>query len=161
MKATAIILLLICLASFVGLGYLYMSSSVIVEDVELTICEADTQVDLYNELRSQATSGCAAAIVFSADIPEKPENCVFLMYSVKLRNKTHMNAEQAEVRITPLQGDYVQQSETSIPIDLAPGTTGNVNVVLLSDRDTGKAREFTVSYYLWGIPFFTRTTYSR
>lgn len=160
MKATAIILVLVCLAAFVGLGYLYMASSVVIEDVDLTICEADTQAALFDELSTQVASGCAAATVFSAEIPKTPDHCIFLQYSVKLRNSTFMTAEQIEVRISPTTGDYVQVGET-LPTDIPSGSSGNVKAVLLSDREAKMVREITVSYYLWGIPFFVRTTYAK
>lgn len=158
-KATAIILVLVCLAAFVGLGYLYMTSSVTVMDVEMTICEANAQTALFNELKMQVESGSAAATVYSEAIPQTPEQCVFLQYSVKLKNNTFLKAELAEIRITPIPGDYLQVGE-AIPTDLAPGTTGAVNAVLLTDKDAKTTHELTISYYLWGIPFFIRTTYS-
>ena len=160
-KATAIILILVCLAAFVGLGYLYMTSSVIVTDVELAVCEANTQTALFGELKTQVTNGNAAATIFSENIPETPDECVFLQYSVKLENKTFVPAEQIEIRVTPsLPGDYVQMAET-MPVDLAPGKRGTVNAVLLAEQKARTTREMIISYYLWGLPFFIRTTYSR
>lgn len=158
-KAIAIILVLVCLVAFVGLGYLYMTSSVTVVDVNMTICEAKSQTALFNELITQVASGSAAATVYSDAIPQTPEQCVFLQYSVKLKNSTFLNAELAEIRITPIPGDYLQVGE-AVPTDLSPGTTGTVNAVLLTDKDAKTTHELTISYYLWGIPFFVRTTYS-
>ena len=160
MKATAIILVLVCLAAFVGLGYLYMTASVAVTDVELTVCEASAQTALYEELRTQIAGGNAAATVFSEGIPDEPDGCVFLQYSVTLKNNTFMNAEQVEIRVTPVTGDYVQVGE-ALPTDIAPGSAGTVNAVLLTDREARTIREMDVSYYLWGIPFFVRTTYAK
>jgi hypothetical protein len=42
--------------------------------------------------------------------------------------------------------------------DIAPGGSALLQQVLLTQSPGGEAREITVSYYIWGHPFFVKET---
>ena len=41
---------------------------------------------------------------------------------------------------------------------LSSGQSMDLSATILTGKQTHNARELTVSYYIWGLPFFTRLT---
>lgn len=160
MKAVAIILVIVCLAAFTGIGYLYMKAVIEVDDMNVVVYEAGTQQAVFDDLREQAAENRLIGTMFADTMPEESDDLVFLQYTVTLRNDTFIRAEEAEIQITPVTGDILQIGETQ-PADVPAHQTGNVQAILLTRGDTKTIRELTVTYYLWGIPFRIRTTYGR
>lgn len=157
MKAVAIILVIVCLAAFAGVGYLYMSTVIDVGTVEMVMYEAGTQEALFQDLKDQTAENRLFGTMFSENIPEQSDELVFLQYTVSLKNDTFLKAEEAEIQITPGNGDILQIGETQ-PVDIPAHETGYVRAVLLTQKDSSSIRELTVTYYIWGLPFSVRTT---
>lgn len=160
MKPIAIILVIVCLAAFTGIAYMYMNAVIEVTDVKTVIFEAGTQQALFDELKTQTDEKRLIGTMFADDMPQKSDDLVFLQYTVSLANNTFLNAEEAEIQITPVSGDILQIGETQ-PADIRAHEAGNVQAVLLTHGDTKNIRELTVTYYLWGIPFRYTTTSGR
>lgn len=157
MKAVAIILVIVCLAAFAGVGYLYMNAVIDVDAVELVMYEAGTQEALFQDLKDQTAENRLIGTLFSDSMPEQSDDLVFFQYTVSLKNDTFLKAEEAEIQITPGAGDILQVGETQ-PVDIPAHETGYVRAVLLTQKDSTSIRELTVTYYIWGLPFTVRTT---
>lgn len=160
MKATAIILVILCLAAFVGIGYLYMSAVIEVDSVELVAYEASTQQALFDDLKEQTAESRLIGTMFAEAMPDRSDEQVFLQYTVNIRNNTFLKVEEAEIQITPLPGDVLQVGEPQ-PVDIPAHGNGGVSTTLLTSAGAKSIRELTVTYYVWGLPFKTRTTYGR
>lgn len=158
MKAIAIILVIVCLAAFAGVGYMYMKAVVEVDTVDLIVYEAGTQEALFQDLKEQVAEHRLIGTMFSDSVPEQNNDLAFLQYTVTLKNDTFLKAEEAEIQITPVAEDILQIGET-MPVDIPAHEKGNVQAILLTSKDTKTIRELTVTYYIWGLPFTIRTTY--
>ena len=133
MRPVAVILLLICLAAAGLTGYLYFTANVTVADI--------------------------TCVAVDADLGEA-EDYQFYEYTVLLRNKTFVKAEVAEIQVTPMHGDVLQTADFR-KTDIPARGEGQVTATILTAKGTHNVRELTLTYYLWGLPFSSRVTYSR
>ena len=160
MKPAAIILTVLCLAAFAGTDVLYMSSNIVVEETLCTAYAAQDQLQTFQALKSQLKSGAFTGTPFDISDIGEADNYQFYEYTVNLRNDSLLKVELIEIQVTPMNGDVLQISDLEAH-DLAPGTSGSFTATILTALEMHNIRELTLSYYLWGLPFSTRITYSR
>ena len=104
-------------------------------------------------------AGAFAGTPFSTGDIGEAEDCQFYEYTLRLRNDTFLPAEVIEIQVTPMNGDILQTADPEAR-DLAPRSVGEFSAVILTDIGMHNVRELTLTYYLWGLPFSTRLTYS-
>ena len=158
MKYAAIFMVLVLIASLVGVGYLYLTANVTVQAVGVTAVEASTQPALFEELARQVENRQVLGSAFSSVPLGSVENYQFYTYTVRLRNNSFVTADMVEVQVTPMEGDVLQIGDTSAKV-LAARTTGDIQATILTDINMHAVRELNVTYYMWGLPFTLRTTY--
>ena len=158
MKYFAIITVLILIATLVGVGYLYMNANVFVEAVGVIATDAVSQYELYEDLRDQLRLGAVAGTPYIAATElSGPENYQFLTYTVRLRNDTAVPADMVELQVTPMAGDILQIGSYT-DVKLPAKQTVDATATILTEKDMHPIREVTISYYIWGVPFTTKTT---
>ena len=155
MKAVAALLIILCLAAFVGVGYLYMTSTITVSFVDCVAVDPADQAEYFSALRRQVREETFVGTLFLPEVPENTEDCQFLAYTLRLENNSFLKADLLEFQIAPMAGDILQIGDTNA-YSLSPHTGGEYTVTLLASRTSHSVREITVSYYLAGIPFFVR-----
>lgn len=158
MKAVAIILVIVCLAAFAGVGYLYMSANLVVEACGVVAADAVDQPDYFASLQAGLQNGTFMGTRFVSDTPKNAEDCVFYTYTVRLKNNCFLPAEVVELQVTPRDGDMLQigvQEEKSIP---ARGR-GELSATILTKKGGHNVRELKITCYFWGLPFTIRTAW--
>ena len=88
MKYAAIFMVLVLIASLVGVGYLYLTANVTVQAVGVTAVEASTQPALFEELARQVENRQVLGTAFSSVPLGSVENYQFYTYTVRLRNNS-------------------------------------------------------------------------
>lgn len=159
MRPLAVILLAVFLALAVYTGYLYINSQIVIRDIDCTATDAADQEALFLELKGQAAAGTLTGTPFAAEDLGDAADYQFYTYTVFLRNQTFIQAEVAEIQVTPMNGDVLQLREEN-PIAVPARNDGAVQATILTRKGMHNVRELTVTYYLWGLPFSLRTTYS-
>lgn len=159
MRVVAVLLMVLCLAAVILSGYLYLTANIEVTGVSCVARDAADQRDLFQSLKSAVSSGSFTGTPFNISSVGSPEDCVFYEYTVEMRNDSFLRAEVIEIQITPMNGDILQIGDPEAR-DLAPRSRGSFSAVILTDRNMHNVREMTVTYYLWGLPFSERITYS-
>ena len=160
MRAAAIILLILCLAAAGLTGYLYFNTSVIITGITCIATDAAEQAELFAQLKTQAQNGTFTGMPFATAEIGEAGSYQFYTYTVHMTNQTFVKAEVAEVRITPMNGDVLQMTENEART-IPARKEGTVQATILTTKDMHNVRELTVTYYLWGLPFSERLTYSR
>ena len=158
MKAAAIILVVLCIAAFAGVGFLYMQANMAVTATGVTAVEASAQPEVFEGLKEQAEKGTLIGTRFSGggDIG-KADDYVFYTYTVRLGNGCFLDADIVELQVTPIDGDVLQVGSASSQ-SLKAHATGDFKTTILTKKNTHNVREITVTWYFWGIPFRTKTT---
>ena len=159
MKPLAIILLVLFLAALAGTGWLYFSANVTVEEISCVAYAAQDQPAVFQALKDQLASNAFTGTPFDVSDLGDPEDYQFFEYTLRLRNDTFLTAEVIEIQVTPMTGDVLQISDLDAH-DLAPRSSGSFTAAILTTREMHNVRELTLTYYLWGLPFSVRTTYS-
>ncbi len=158
MKAFAILSVLILIVSLIGVGSLYLTANVVVEATGVVAIEADTQPELFHQLREQVRLGAVLGTPFVAPGElSGPEDYQFYTYTVRLRNDCRIPADMIELQISPMAGDILQLGVTPDGV-LPAGATGDVSASILTAKGNHSVREIIVTYYMWGVPFSVRTT---
>ena len=160
MKAFAIFLIILCLAAFVGIGYLYLTTSLSVTATDCVAVDPATQQDYFEQMKRQLQSETFIGTVFSAEIPENPLDWQFYTYTIHLDNQTFLKAEVIEFQIAPMSGDLLQLGETQ-SFSLPARSSGDYTVTLLTARNMHAVREVTATWYFGGIPFSEKITVGR
>ena len=159
MRVTAVLLLVLCLAAVFLTGCLYFTANIEVTGITCIARDALDQQDLFRSLKSAVSSGSFTGTPFNVSSFGGAEDCLFYEYTVEMRNDSFLRAEVIEIQITPMNGDILQIGDPEAR-DLAPRSRGSFSAVILTSRNMHNVREMTVTYYLWGLPFSARVTYS-
>ena len=158
MKYFATISVLILIVALVAVGYMYMTANLFVEAVGVTAMDAPSQITLFEELREQVRLGAVLGIPYvTARELSGAENYQFLTYTVRLRNDTAVPADMVELQVTPMAGDILQIGSYT-DVKLPAKQTVDATATILTEKDMHPIREVTISYYIWGVPFTTKTT---
>lgn len=158
MKYFAIFTVLVLIAALVGVGYLYMSANIYVEAVGMVSAEAAAQPELFAQVSDQLRLNAVVGTPFvTAQELSSVENYQFFTYTVRLRNDSAVTADMVELQVTPMAGDILQigaAGEKKLPA----GQTADITATILTDISMHPIREVTITYYIWGVPFTTKTT---
>ena len=160
MRPVAVILLVCFLALAGTAGYLYMTANVYITDIDCVAEDAGNQPALFAELKERLQANSFTGIAFDPSGMGEAQDCQFYTYTVRLRNDSFVEARVAEIQVFPAGRDILQmpeEQESSIP---ARGT-GEIQARILTGKDMHNVREMMITYYLWGLPFSMRTTYSK
>lgn len=158
MKYFAILTVLVLIVTLVGVGYMYMTSNIFVDAVDVFATDASSQPVLFEELRRQVRLGAVVGTPYvEAQELSGPENYQFYTYTVRLRNDCAVPADMVELQVTPMAGDILQIG-SSADLKLPAGQTVDATATILTDVNMHAIREVTVTYYIWGVPFSLKTT---
>ena len=157
MKAVAIILIILCLAALVGVGYLYASSNLSVSFVECIANDPMVQTEYFSSLKESMENESFVGTRFTRDALSTPDLYQFFTWTVKLENRTFLDADVAEIQITPMSGDVQQIGDTN-PHTVRSWHEGTLSATVLTSRSMHSVREAIVTWYFWGIPFSARVT---
>ena len=160
MRPMAVILLVIFLGLTVLTGYFYFNTQVLVRDITCVAADAADQEALFQELKRQVEAETFTGTPFSTKEMGNAADYQFYTYTAHLGNQTFIQAEVAEMQVTPMNGDVLQIADPD-PIAIPGRGEGTVQATILTRKDMHNVRELMITYYLWGLPFSARVTYSR
>ena len=160
MRIAAILLIIVCLAAAGFTGYLYLTAQVTVSDIDCIAADAADQEEAFDLLKAQTEAGIFTGTPFDLGEIGDAQDYQFFTYTVQLRNGTFIQAEMAEFQITPMNGDVLQLEETQSK-HISARSFGTIQGTILTKKGMHNVREINISYYLWGLPFALRTTYSK
>ena len=158
MKYAAIFMVLVLIASLVGVGYLYLTANVTVQAVGVTAVEASTQPALFEELARQVENRQVLGTAYTSAPLGSMDNYQFYTYTVRLRNNCFVTADMVEVQVTPMEGDVLQIGDETARA-LPARATGDITATILTDVNMHSVRELNITYYMWGVPFSLKTAY--
>lgn len=158
MKTIAILLVLTVLVAGTAIGYLYMSSNVSISEIRVIAVDAASQTEMFENLKLQMEQDRLIGTKFADLNSQNAEDYVFYQYNVTLQNDTAVDAEVAEIRIQPLDGDVLQIGDTQ-KHNIGSGSSGTVSGTILTKKEMHNVREITVSFHIWGLPFTLKRAY--
>ena len=82
---------------------------------------------------------------------------MFYTYTVRITNRSFLPVEVIELQVTPISGDFLQIGDLE-EHSLASGSSLDLSATILTGKQSHNVRELTVSYYIWGLPIFSRLT---
>lgn len=95
------------------------------------------------------------------------EDYYFTVYDVTVRNRGLLPADMVEVQLAPLKGDVLSYSgqvsmgqDINTPVSVAPGKSTTLQHIVLSRQNANHAREFIITYYIWGNPFTVKKVWN-
>ena len=159
MKPFAIILILLCFAALAGTGYLFMTAELTVTGTGCVAADALDLQETFQALREGVASGTFTGTLFHAPDSEDPAAYQFYTYTIRLKNATFLPAKAVEIQIAPMDGDVLQIGDLTRH-DLAARSIGDFQATLLTTKEMHNIREITITWYFWGLPFSTKTTYN-
>ncbi len=160
MKAAGIILIVLCIAALGFTGYLYLTANVTVTGTGCTAADAADMADTFGALKAAIASEAFVGTLYQAK-PElgDPGAWQFYTYKVRLRNASFLPAEAVEIQVTPMDADVLQIGDT-VRHDLQARSTGDFTATILTKKEMHNVRELMVTWYIWGMPFSQKVTYT-
>ena len=161
MKAAAIVSVILLIVCLLGIGVLYATTDMAVESVNVIAVEAATQPALFEQLRQQVETGSVLGTAYTSQAwLDDASNYQFYTYTIRLRNDCFVTADMIEAQVTPMDGDVLQIGDYAVK-QLPARATGDLQVTILTTIGMHPIREINVTYYVWGLPFSLKTTYSQ
>lgn len=158
MKYFAMFMVVVLLVCVIGVGWLYMTSTISVEAAKVVAMEASAQTDFFNSLKEQVASGHVIGTQYDDAPLGDAADYQFYTYTVRLKNNTFLTADMVELQVTPMDGDVLQLGDDTARA-LPAQSTGDIQATILTDISMHSVRELNITYYVWGVPFTLRTTY--
>lgn len=84
-------------------------------------------------------------------LPDSPDGCTLVDTTVTLSNIGLFDAEWIDISVSPAPGDIAVYSLTGEASSLAAGSSGQVNLKLLSSAPAETKRQITLNYYIFGM----------
>lgn len=161
MKTFAILSVVVLIGCLIGIGVLYMTAEVRVDGIGVIAVAAETQPELFEELRRQVESGTVLGTAYTDDTwLDDASKYQFYTYTIRLSNHTAITADMIEVQVTPWPSDVLQIGDTSVR-QLPAHATGDLQITILTSVDMHPVRELNITYYVWGFPFTLKTIYGQ
>ncbi len=160
MKPFAIILIVLCIAALIGVGFLYMTSNVTVTGTGCTASDALDMGDAFSTLKQELETESFTGTLYQLQ-PQlgEPSAYQFYTYKIRLQNASFLPAETVEIQVTPMDGDILQIGD-QVRHDLKARSTGEFTATILTTKEMHNVRELKITWYIWGMPFSTKVTYS-
>ena len=159
MKIIAILMVIALVTSVFGVGYLYMTASVVVTAVGMTATEASVQQATFDKLKTDVAQSSLVGTLFQSGVElGEAEAYQFYTYTVRLRNGCMLSCDMVELQVTPREGDVLQMGNEQARA-LSANATGDISATVLTTVESTPVRELIITYYVWGIPFTVKTTY--
>ncbi len=160
MKSFAIILIVLCIAALAGVGYLYMTSNVTVTGTGCTASDAADMADTFYALRQGIEKESFTGTLYQVK-PQlsEPSAYQFYTYKIRIQNASFLPAEAVEIQVTPMDGDVLQIGD-QVRHDLKARSVGDFTATILTTKEMHNVRELKITWYIWGVPFSAKVTYS-
>ncbi|MCR5297197.1 MAG: hypothetical protein K6E17_07275 [Clostridiales bacterium] len=160
MKAAAIILIILVVLALGAVGFLYATSTLTVSYVDCAAEDPLVQSAYFDQLKNSLANETFIGTRFTKDDLSTADNYVFYTWTVRLTNETFLDAEVAEIQITPMTGDVLQIGDTR-QHTIKAKSDGTISATILTNRSMHSVREAIVTWYFWGLPFSARVTLGR
>ena len=158
MKYVAGLMVIVLLAAVGGVGYLYMTTNLVVEATGLTPHTALEQQATFDDLKTRMALNAVQGTVFAQEPLGAASDYTFYTYTLRLRNDCFLDLDMIEIQIVPAEGDVLQLGDLQ-PKGLPARTTGDISATILTQNGTHSVREIIITYYVWGVPHTLKTTY--
>lgn len=143
------IFLLIVLILMVGFAGWFMIGGTLRAQVYTATAPASEHPDACASIQSIVASG-AAPQQFGV-YPDSTDGCTLVDTTITLSNIGLFDAEWIDISVTPANGDIAVYSVTGEASSLAAGTSGQVNLKILTSAPAETVRKITLNYYVYGM----------
>ncbi|NLJ65223.1 MAG: hypothetical protein GX337_07525 [Christensenellaceae bacterium] len=137
-------------------------------DIVLTAPISTPAKELENEFERWANAHAIDAVqgvVYDENPIGSIDDYYFNVYGAEIKNNGLIPARMCEMQISPHKGDVLSYSskvslgnDDNTEISIKPGESATLQLIMLTKSQGNEAREITVSYYIWGKPFFIKDT---
>lgn len=156
LKILAIAALLATIAASGVVLYGINTLSPVVEQTSVLATEAAKAQDVFDSVMEQIRNDTFTGRMFAEDAHLSAEECTFLTYTMRLKNRGFFPAEWISFEIHPQQsadgsaGDVLQLDNNG-PNALYAGSTGDIAATILCKGDGGqRERAYTITCYVFG-----------
>ncbi len=159
LKIAAIISVSLLLVMAVLVGYLFLSSEVLIVSTSARGIPVGDHPQEFETLKASIADDTFIGTLFQQPMEWKePSEYVYLEYTVRIRNNCLVPIDMIEVQIIPQADDILQVADLNV-YSLDIGSEGDMKVKILAPADTHPVREMIVTYYVWGVSFHLKTTF--
>ena len=150
MKGLAIAALIVTIIGAGALLYAINTLEPVVEQSSVAVIPASQAQDVFDTALSQVRSETFTGRVFGDASGLAAQDCSFLTYTVRLRNRGFFPAEWITLDVQPVEGDVLQLDNVQANV-LASGVQGDIAATVLHAGDASATqRTFTVNCYVFG-----------
>ncbi|HHU03310.1 MAG: hypothetical protein ACOX54_09505 [Christensenellales bacterium] len=140
-------------------------------DIKLVAPTSTPAKELANEFERWTNAhaiGAVQGVVYDETPIGSIEDYYFNVYGAEIKNNGLIPARMCEMQISPHKGDVLSYSskvslgkDDNTEISIKPGESATLQLIMLTKSQENEVREITVSYYIWGKPFFIKDTVRR
>lgn len=150
MKALAIAALLITIAGAGTVLYAVNTWEPVIVQSAVSSIPAEQAKDIFDAVVSQVKHETFTGRAFGGVSGLEVQDCTFLTYTVRLKNRGFFPAEWIALDVQPVEGDVLQLDNVQANV-LPSGTEGDIAATILHRGDASDAqRTLEISAYVFG-----------
>ena len=149
MKPSTVILALILIV-IIAFGAFFYTGGTLQAQVNCISANAGDHPDAFASIENVIASNSAPQL-FSADPLGDAANYSLMDISINLTNRGIFAAEWLNIQLEGITGDVAVYSLTGDGTDIAPRSSAQVNLKLLTRSPVDSPRSASIQYYVYGI----------
>ena len=150
MKVLAIAMLIVTIAGAGAVLYGINTLVPVIEQTQVNATPAAQAQEIFDSAMAQVNNAAFTGRIFAQPGALESDECTFLTYTVRLRNKGFFPAEWVSLDIVPAEGDVLQLDNVQANV-LASGSQGDIAATILHTGDAAQTqRSFVVNCYVFG-----------
>ena len=159
LKYVAIFMVILLLTALLLVGYFFATASVNIVAYGAKGTPCTELPEEFQRIKKSLEDETFIGTRFSYEALEEAEAYALITYTLRLSNQCLVPIDMIEIQVVPDPLDVLQIGEVQVH-SLAPKTQGDFSATILVPKNSHSVRELIVTYYVWGVSFDIRATYS-
>ena len=159
LKFFAVLIVLLVIIAFLLVGYFFATASVSITAFGATGKQCADHVEEFNSIKAALEDETFIGTRFSFEPLKEAQDYALITYSVRLSNQCLVPIDMIEIQVVPDPTDILQLGQTKV-YSLQPKSEGEFSATVMVPRESHSVRQLIVTYYVWGVSFDVKATYS-
>lgn len=140
-------------------GYFFLTADVSIVAFRAQGVPTAQIPEQFEKIKASVTDKTFQGMVYGAEPIGSVEDYALVTYTVRLSNQCLVPIDMIELQVIPDPVDVLQLGDNQ-PHALGPKTEGDITASILTAKDSHTIRELVVTYYVWGVSFRVKETYT-
>ncbi len=159
LKLIAMFLAIVLVVALLFVGYFFITANVSIAAFRAQGVQTAEVPEQFEKIKTSVEEKTFQGTLFGTNPIGDAEDYVLLTYTIRLSNQCLVPIDMIEVQVVPDPTDILQLRDPTIH-SLGPKSQGDITATILAPKESHAVRELVVTYYVWGVSFTIKETYT-